>query len=43
MKVLKQGFTFVKSKASLRQFECRHHELVNGCGVSVTNDHGYVP
>jgi hypothetical protein len=36
MKVLKQGFLVVKLKASLRQFECRQHELVNGCGVSLS-------
>ena len=35
-KVLKQGFLVVKLKASLRPFECRQHELVNGCGVSLS-------
>jgi hypothetical protein len=35
-KLLKQGCIVVKLKSSLRQFECRHHELVNGCRVSLS-------
>jgi len=30
-------------KSSLRKFCGRHHELVDRYGISVTNDHGYVP
>jgi hypothetical protein len=30
-------------KPSLRQFYGRHHDLVGRYGISVTNDHGYVP
>jgi hypothetical protein len=30
-------------KSSLRKFYGRHHELVDRYGISVTNDHEYVP
>ena len=30
-------------KSSLRKFYGRHHDLVDRHGISVTNDHGYVP
>ena len=40
----KLGFHLVKLKSSLRKFYGRHHDLVDGYGISVvTNDHGYVP
>jgi hypothetical protein len=42
-KLLNQGFLFVKLKSSLRKFCGRHHDLVDRYGISVTNDHGYVP
>ena len=40
--VLDRGFLVVKLKSSLRKFYGRHHDLVNLCGISVRNDHGYV-
>jgi hypothetical protein len=43
MKLLNQGFLLVKLKSSLRKFYGRHHDLVDRYGISVTNDHGYVP
>jgi hypothetical protein len=43
-KLLNQVFLLVKLKSSLRQFYCRHSDLVDRYGISVsTNDHGYVP
>jgi hypothetical protein len=42
-KILNQGFLLVKLKSSLRKFYGRHHDLVDRFGISVTNDHGYVP
>jgi hypothetical protein len=42
-KLLNQGFLLVKLKSSLRKFYSRHHDLVDSYGISVTNDHGYVP
>jgi hypothetical protein len=33
----------VKLKSSLRKFYGRHHDLVDRYGISITNDHGYVP
>jgi hypothetical protein len=42
-KLLNQGFLLVKLKSSLRQLYDRHHDLVDRYGISVTNDHGYVP
>ena len=42
-KLLNQGFLLVKLKSSLRKFYGRHHDLVDRYGISVTNDHGYVP
>jgi hypothetical protein len=42
-KLLNQGFLLVKVKSSLRKFYGRHHDLVERYGISVTNDHGYVP
>ena len=42
-KLLNQGFLLVKVKSSLRKFYDRHHDLVDRYGISVTNDHGYVP
>ena len=43
MKLLNQGFLLVKLKSSLRKIYGRHHDLVDRYGISVTNDHGYVP
>jgi hypothetical protein len=43
MKLLNQGFLLVKLKSSLWKFYGRHHDLVDRYGISVTNDHGYVP
>jgi hypothetical protein len=42
-KILNQGFLLVKLKSSLWKFYGRHHDLVDHCGICVTNDHGYVP
>ena len=42
-KLLNQGFLLVKVKSSLRKFYGRHHDLVERYGISVTNDHGFVP
>ena len=42
-KLLNQGFHLVKLKSSLRKFYGDHHDLVDRYGISVTNDHGYVP
>jgi hypothetical protein len=42
-KLLNQGFPLEKLKSSLRKFYGRHHDLVDRYGISVTNDHGYVP
>ena len=42
-KLLNQGLLLVKLKSSLRKFYDRHHDLVDRYGISVTNDHGYVP
>ena len=42
-KLLNQRFLLVKLKSSLRKFYSRHHDLVDRYGISVTNDHGYVP
>ena len=42
-KQLNQGFLWVKLKSSLRKFYGRHHDMVDRYGISVTNDHGYVP
>ena len=42
-KLLNQGFLLVKLKSSLRKFYGHHHDLVDRYGISVTNDHGYVP
>ena len=42
-KLLNQGFLLVKLKSSLRKFYGRHLDLVDRYGISVTNDHGYVP
>jgi hypothetical protein len=42
-KLLNQGFHLVKLKSSLRTFYGDHHDLVDRYGISVTNDHGYVP
>jgi hypothetical protein len=35
-----QGFLVVKFKSSFRKFYCRHHDLVNRYGISVTYDNG---
>jgi hypothetical protein len=43
MKLLNQGFLLVKLKSTLRKIYGRHHDLVDRYGISVTNDHGYVP
>ena len=40
---MNQWFLLVKLKSSLRKFYDRHHDLVDRYGISVTNDHGYVP
>ena len=40
---LNQGFILVKLKSSPRRFYGRHHDLFDYYGISVTNDHGYVP
>ena len=42
-KLLNQGLLLVKLKSSLRKLYGRHHDLVDRYGISVTNDHGYVP
>jgi hypothetical protein len=42
-KLMNQWFLLVKLKSSLRKFYDRHHDLVDRYGISVTNDHGYVP
>jgi hypothetical protein len=42
-KLMNQWFLLVKLKSSLRKFYGRHHDLVDRYGISVTNDHGYVP
>jgi hypothetical protein len=42
-KLLNQGFLLVKLKSSLPEYYRRHHDLVDRYGISVTNDHGYVP
>ena len=42
-KLLNQGFLLVKLKSSLRKFCCRHHDVVDRYGISVTNDHEHVP
>jgi len=41
--LLNQGFLLVKLNASLRKFCGRHHDLVDHYGISVSNDHRYVP
>jgi hypothetical protein len=35
-KLLNQGFLFIKLKSSLRKFYCRHHDLVERYGISVS-------
>jgi uncharacterized protein YbcC (UPF0753/DUF2309 family) len=35
-KLLNQGFLLVKLKSSLRKFYYRHHDLVDRCGISVS-------
>jgi hypothetical protein len=35
-KLLNQGFLLVKLKSSLRKFYGRHHDLVDRCGISVS-------
>ena len=35
-KLLNQGFLLAKLKSSLRKFYCRHHDLVNCYGISVS-------
>ena len=35
-KLLNQGFLLVKLKSSLRKFYCRHHDLVDRYGISVS-------
>jgi hypothetical protein len=35
-KLLNQGFLLVKLKSSLRKFYCRHHDLVDRSGISVS-------
>jgi hypothetical protein len=42
-KLLNQGFHLLKLKSSLPKFYGRHHDLVDCYGISVTNNHGYVP
>ena len=42
-KLLNQGFLLVKLKSSLRKFYGLHHDLVDRSGISVTDDHRYVP
>jgi len=42
-KRLNQVFLLAKLLSSLRKFYGRHHDLVSRYGISVTNDHGYVP
>ena len=46
-KLLNQGFPLVKLKSSLQlntsKIYGRHHDLVDRYGISVSNDHGYVP
>ena len=43
LKLQKQGFLLVKLKSSLWKCYSRYHDLVDCYGISVTNDHGYVP
>ena len=43
MKLLNQRSLLVKMKPSLRKFHGRHLDLVDRNGISVSNDHGYVP
>ena len=42
-KLLNQGFLLVKLKSSLENVYGRHHDSVDRYGISVSNDHGYVP
>jgi len=42
-KLLNQGFLLVKLKLSLGKFYGRHHDWVDHYGISVSDDHGYVP
>jgi len=35
-KILNQGFISVKLKSSLRTFYGRHHDLVDRCGISMS-------
>ena len=42
-KLLNHGFLLVKLKSLLRKYYGRHHDTVDRYGISVTNDHGYVP
>jgi hypothetical protein len=42
-KLLNQGFLLVKVKSSLENVYGRHHDSVDRYGISVSNDHGYVP
>ena len=42
-KLLDQGFLMVKLKSSLEKDYGRHHDSVDRYGISVSNDHGYVP
>ena len=36
--LLNKGFIVVKLKSSLGKFSCGYHDLVNCCGISVTDD-----
>ena len=40
-KLLNQGVLVVELKSS--QFNGRHYDLANRYGISIPNDHGYVP
>ena len=42
-KLLNKGFLLVKLKSSIRKFYGRNHDLFDRYGISVTNDHRYVP
>ena len=43
MELLNQCFLVVRLKSSLRKFRRGHYDLVNRCGISVTNDLCFFP
>ena len=42
-KVLDQKYNRILSGIFIGRFYGRHHDLVEHYGISVTNDHGYIP